>query len=285
MQYPETTQRYRLDYRAILEFRVLHRYYTSGSCRDLDIRPTPETAAKLRGYQIVFRKEADGFLLAINSQRDYSAPLFSRPDAFDFAFRVPNPQFIRFTDLPFESSQFHVFQSSGGSEGRMHPGEFVDGSSIQPSDTDGVTGLIRILQDADQPLIPASADQAPETPRLHYLHFGARKARIRYVFYGAGDLLKNFDEYSLESFEINGKPLTFIDPRQKSLRNGDEAFEIVSREEVEIQVTYDGHGLLKKARGAGNPFLYKKVLPLPKPENVSFDPIDKQYYADIFVKL
>lgn len=285
MQHPTTTQRYRLDYRVVLEFRVFHNYYTDGSCRDLEIAPTPESRAKLRGYQMLFRKERDGFLLALNSQKDYSTPLFSRPDFLDFSFRVGNPHFIRYTDLPFEPAQFHFFESSGLFEGRMHPGAFVDGSSIQSSDMDGVSGVLRIVHDGEQVLIPPSAAPDGDTPRLHYLHFNTRKVRVRYICHGSGDMVENFHEYSVESFEVNGKPLTFSNPRKITLRNGDDAFEIVSDGEVELRSGYEGHGLLKKARGSGIPFLYKKVLPLPKPENVTYNPISEQYFADIFVKL
>jgi hypothetical protein len=285
MQYPETTHRYRLDYRVVLEFRVFHNYYIDGSCRDLEIAPTPETQAKLRGYQMLFRRERDGFLLAVNSQKDYSLPLFTRPDYLDFGFRVGNPQFLRFTDLPYESSQFHVFDSKGGPDGRMHPEAFVDGSSIRPADTDGVTGVIRFIQDGDRLLVPPSGSPEAESPRLHYLHFNTRKVRIRYVFHGAEDQVGNFNEYSIENFEVNGKPLIFSDPRPTYLRNGSEAFEVLSHEGVDLRSAYEGHGMLKKARGSGSPFLYKKVLPLPKPENVAYDPVGEQYFADIFVKL
>ena len=285
MAFPSTTHRYRLDYRLILELRVLHRYYTDGRCRDLDIRPTAETAAKLRGYQILFRKERDGFLLAVNGGKDYSAPLFSRPETFDFSFRVVNPQFIRFTDLPFESGQFHVFETSPQNGERMHPEEYVDGSTIQPSDVDGVTGLIRIHHGEGQPLLPADGGPDAGEPRLHHIHFDTRRVRLRYLFHGSEDLTGDCGEYFVDSFEVDKKPYIFSAPRSTKLRNGADAFEIVSLDALDLRSSYEGHGMLKKAKGSGIPFQYKRVLPLPRPENVVYDPSEGQYFTDIFVKL
>lgn len=285
MQFTHTIQRYRLDYRVVLEFRVLHDYYVDGRCRDLDIRPTPETQARLRGCRLLFRREDDGFLLALDGQADHSAPIFSRPETFDFVFRVANPHFIRYTDLPFESSQFHFFESKTGGGSCLHAGSFVDGSSILPSDADGVTGLIRIVHDAEQPLIPPAGSTEPDAVRLHFVRFNTRSVSIRYLFHGSEGLAADFHEYSVENFEMNGKPYIFSRPRLRSLRNGESAFEVVSEGQVELKRFLEGHGTLKKARSAGNPFLYRKALPLPKPENVAFDPALKQFFAELFVKL
>ena len=277
--------RQRLDYQVVLELRVLHTYYHNLRCRDLQISPTPETAAKLRGFGLLFRGESDGFLLAADNNRDYTNPIFQQPETFEFQFKVTNPQFLNFTDIPYRSGQFHIFESIDGNDGALHPGHYVDFDTMRNRDVDGIQGVIRLRHDPQHPIVPMYWDSNTTGPKTHFIRFGSRETYFSYFLHGKDIDAETSKLFFVEKFEINRNSYTFNTPQSATLRNGTKGFRINSLEPLAMKESYTGQGTLVMRKRSVNPFEYRRSLPMPKPDMVVFDPVSKTFFSELFVKL
>lgn len=88
----------------------LHDYYSDIVCRDLEFSPTPETAALLRNFKLIFKPVDFGFLILYTP--DMSEDLLrGLPHKARFSFLVKNrnQRFMNFTDIKFwpEGAVFH----------------------------------------------------------------------------------------------------------------------------------------------------------------------------------
>ena len=285
MQHPQQSYRYSLTYETLLDVSVLHEYFSARRCNDLEIKPSPQTLQKLRAYGILFKSKNDGFMLAGNLGADRTSLVFRSADFFDFNFRVTNPQFIRYTDLPYVSSQYHVFDTDQVFGDRLHPEAFVGQSTIMEADTDGIKGLIRIHHRPGHYLVPVEEESKASFPRQYFIHFSNRKVFLKYIFYGPNEAVENFTFFFIEYFDFNSNEHIFTPPRQVTLRNGAPGFEITSIDELDLKDRWDDYWVIKNRKSEGTSFEYRKTLPLPRPENIVYDPSSLRYYAEIFVKL
>jgi hypothetical protein len=288
MQEPITTFRHHLAYEAVVECRILHEYVNDGPCRALDIRPTPGTAAKLRGLGLLFRTLPDGFLLIADAARDWSNPVYQRPEVFEFSFRVNDPQFLRYTEIPYLSGQFHVFDALGRADGTLHPGPFVDGSTRTDADTDGIGGIIRLHHQEGSPILPSPGTAPSELAqplRSHLIRFQARRAFLRYIFTHKNQSTEDFGNYFIENFEVNNALYKFTGPRVMELRNGRAGFDIRSTEPIPLRKSFESRGNLRRKRVNGLPFEYRRTLPMPRPENIIQDPLTDTFICEMLVNL
>jgi hypothetical protein len=287
MQEPSTTFRHNLAYEAVVECRILHEYCNDGPCRALDILPTPDTSAKLRGLGLVYRPLPDGFLLIADAGRDWANPVYQRPEVFEFSFRVKDPQFLRYTDIPYRSGQFHVFDALDGVEGALHPGPYVDDATLTDADTDGIGGLIRIHHLEESPILPAPGNDpsASRPPRVHFVRFQARTAFLRYIFLHKNPTSEDFGNYFIENFEVNYALYKFTAPCAIELRSGRSAFDIRSIDPLPLRRSFEARGNLRRKRVNGLPFEYSRALPMPKPENIVQDPSTGGYICEMLVNL
>jgi len=288
MQEPTTTFRHHLAYEVIVECRILHEYFNDGPCRALDIRSTPDTSAKLRGLGLVYRPLPDGFLILADAARDWTNPVYQRPEVFEFSFRVTDPQFIRYTEIPYRSGQFHVFDALSGEDGALHPGPFVDGSTLTDADTDGIAGLIRIHHRGEAPILPAAGNtlgaEAP-SPRLYVVRFQARMAFLRYVLLPKSPAIEELDNFFVENFEVNGVLYMFTSPNTSKLRNGKPCFDILSNQPLALRKSYEARGNLRSKRVKGLPFEYSRALPMPRPENIIQDSSTGRFICEMLINL
>jgi hypothetical protein len=285
MKGPVNTTRQRLDYQVVFECRFLHDYFDDGRCRGIVVGPTPGTAARLPGMGLLFHRLADGFVLAADTGRDRSNPIHHRPEILEFSFRATDPQFLRYTELPYLAGQHLVFDNGPAADGALHPGTHVDASSLAPADTDGITGLLRVKHSPEAPFLPGpdGSATAPVTPR--YLRFAARNAILRYVFHGKIPEGSRYEDYFIENFAMNGIIHTFTLPLSLTLRNGANAFRMDSREPVAMRQTWKAQGVLRRRKSAGMPFEYRRTLPLPRPDSLYFDQVSGRFVSETIVKL
>lgn len=288
MQQPSTTFRHHLAYEAVVECRILHEYCNDGPCRALDILPTPATSAKLRGLGLVYRPMPDGFLLIADAGRDWANPVYQRPEVFEFSFRVNDPQFLRYTDIPYLSGQFHVFDALSGADGALHPGPYVDASTLTDTETDGIGGIIRIHHREGSPILPSDGN-APtaeaESPRRYFVRFQARMAILSYMLLPKNQTSEDFSNFFVENFEVNGVLYMFTIPQASTLRNGRPCIEIRSTEPLALRRSFESRGNLRRKRVNGMPFEYSRALPMPRPENIIQDPATGRYVCEMLLNL
>jgi hypothetical protein len=274
---------YATQYEVFLQVVVMHNYYDNGRCKDLVIEPTIETKSKLRGYNILYKPQRDGFMLALNRLKDYTLPNFLRAETFDFGFKINNPQFLRFTDLPYESGQFHVFENLDAVDGRMHSEQYVGQSTCQSTDNEGIAGIIRIHHLPEKPLFFNSSDDAQNKSKLHFIHFNNRKVRVKYLCYGNSNLTNNSQFIFVENVQDNIRKDIFTSPIKIKMKSGDDGLEFFSKDEIDLKEKFPDYWQLKRGKSAGFPFEYKKVLPLPKPEGVVGS--ENGFVCELIVKL
>lgn len=274
---------YATQYEVFLQVVVMHNYYENGRCKDLVIEPTIETISKLRGYNILFKPQKDGFMLALNRLKDYSLPNFLRAETFDFGFKINNPQFLRFTDLPYESGQFHVFENIDSVDGRMHAEQYVGQSTCQSTDNEGITGVIRIHHLPEKPLLFNAPDEFQNKSKLLYIHFNNRKVTVKYLCYGNEKLTNNSQLIHIENITETQQKIIFTDPSQIKMRSGADGLEFFSLDQIDLKEKFPYYWCLKRRKSAGSPFEYKKVLPLPKPEAVVS--AENGFVCELIVKL
>jgi len=274
---------YATQYEVFLQVVVMHNYYNNGRCKDLVIEPTNETKSKFRGYNILYKPQSDGFKLALNRLKDYSLPNFLKAETFDFIFKINNPQFLRFTDLPYESSQFHVFENINSADGRMHAEQYVGQSTFQIVDNEGIAGLIRIHHLPEKLLLFNAPSESENKSKLLYIHFNNRKVKVKYLCYGNEKLTKNSQLIHIANSNNNDQEVKFTRPCQIKMRSGHDGLEFTSIDQIDLKERFPNYWNLIRRKSADSPFEYKKVLPLPKPEAVVGS--ENGFVCELIVKL
>lgn len=97
----------------------LHSYYREQVTRDLEFEPTPDTAALLKNYMLVFKPVPFGFLVLYNPDASIEK-LRKMPKGLRFSFRAVNrnPRLMNITEVPFwpEGQVFHYSNLVGAKE-------------------------------------------------------------------------------------------------------------------------------------------------------------------------
>jgi hypothetical protein len=102
-------------YEKLFEIKLSHRYYTSGQCADIRIKPTPPCAQLLKDYGLLCVENAEGLTVrypAIVGPQDQLIPLKPISETIGFAFilQSKNPYLLNFSDLPLNPGPSSVYQ-------------------------------------------------------------------------------------------------------------------------------------------------------------------------------
>lgn len=71
-----------------------HGYYDGEICTDLSFQPSSRAKFLLKNYNLIFKPRPGGFVLAVNSDKDFSNLIYREPFELDFEFRFTNPHFF-----------------------------------------------------------------------------------------------------------------------------------------------------------------------------------------------
>lgn len=274
------SMRYATQFGSAVQFFVLHDYYNGLACPDFTFRPTADTLLLIRNFRMKYRSVANGFEMALDLNHDFDYPMYEREQVFSFVFENRNPLFLQFTDMPFMASKLLQFDSNNVWDERLHEGESVNPALFLDSNEDGIQGVIHIRHTPEKPLWGKN-----RANYRYYIRFQNRKVKIRYIFYGNQDLVENFSTFRIEGSDELEKHYIFTAAEPYLMRNGDTAFSCTSVEELPLKNVWKNPLVVKRARGNGSPFDYRKVLPFPRPEGVKFDEILTSFVSDVFVKL
>jgi hypothetical protein len=165
----------------------------------------------------------------------------------------------------------------------MHAEQFVGQSTCQSTDNEGIAGVIRIHHLPERPLFFNAPVQELNKPKLHYIHFNNRKVKVKYLCYGNNNLTNHSQFIFIESVQDNMRKDIFTVPTKIKMKSGDDGLEILSKDEIDLKEKFSDYWQLKRAKSAGFPFEYKKVLPLPKPEGVVGT--ENGFVCELIVKL
>lgn len=280
MEQPAQTYRHTTQFGSLLRFFLRHDYYTDGVCRDIRFIPTPETVRNLQNYRIRYRIHPDGFELASDLQHDYSHPVFTSEQLFQFDFINQNPHFQRFTDMPMTTAATLQFDTAESTDERLHTEAFATHANFIPSTEDGIRGSVIIRHQPEKPLWGPDAKYY-----RYYARFAPRIVKFRYIFYGNPVFLENYSTFFMDCYDDLENPIKFTEPRPLVLRSGEESFSCTTEEMFPMKDRWKLRMALKRIRGNRVPFDYMKTLPTPQPEGILYDENEKAFVAQQFVKL
>jgi hypothetical protein len=163
-------------YKVFTEIDLTHDYYAEGSCGDIVVQPTADTAALLPKYRLrwgsVRKQRASSFQL-LREQIDASTPLVDLPVNFllRFEMALTNEAFLNFTDIPRKSSR-EIFLF-----GNQLTGTSLTGASYEKMELVGHTAQIEGLTGATTVTAIPLAGGAPVTA-VAFQQAGAWVARL-----------------------------------------------------------------------------------------------------------
>lgn len=102
-------------YKKLFEIKLSHRYYTSGQCADIRIKPTPRCGQLLKDYGLLCVETAEGLTVrypAVAGPESQLVPLkpVSESISFSFILQSENPYLLNFSDLPLNASPSAVYR-------------------------------------------------------------------------------------------------------------------------------------------------------------------------------
>jgi hypothetical protein len=255
---------------------VFHDYYKNKICKDLEIRPEIETLFKMKQHGILFRSEPNGFSLAKDGNKSLEAHVFQGILELNFDFKITNPFFLNYTDIPFETDQYFYFKNSDSEEKQsLHADAYVGKQDLADIDGDGLKGRITLSFQIDGGLTQDSKE--------YTIYFAARKSIWKYIISGTAENMKDYNSYFVKSANRIGMNHHFnIVDEKPEIRS---FFEIMSSGHLPFEEKPGYVFELRRDKTNGLNVPYKRVLPNANPRNLLFDYKRNQFLTEIFVKL
>ena len=102
------------EYRELFRITLTHRYYTSGRCADLRIKPSPHCRQLLKDYGLLCVETAEGIVIRypdVSGTPEQTLPLKPISEAVGFSFMVQsvNPYLTNFSELPLNLSPTAIY--------------------------------------------------------------------------------------------------------------------------------------------------------------------------------
>jgi hypothetical protein len=93
-------------YQVLCSVTMRHPYFADGRLGELAARPTPATAERLRRLGVVYKPQADGFVLLYAPPGAAAGPLLPPPGLFplQFGLALRDPYFANYSDLPLSAA-------------------------------------------------------------------------------------------------------------------------------------------------------------------------------------
>ncbi len=272
-------------YRRIASVFFFHEYYSNKVCRDLLIRPDLDTQMKMQSFGILMNKDTNGFILAMDLSKNFNHKIFSGILELSFQFRIENPYFVNFTNIPFDVDQYFVFEPmSNHKTGFLHSGKYVSQSCFRESNEDGLKGHIQLMLNTNDEWFGKEMD-SEITPFEYVVNFDKRACHWQYLLD-----LKNGGKESLESISIVPKnihsaEIEFEAPEyiNEGMRTG--KIKIKSKNPIPLEEKPKVLFELKRITQSGVQVPYSRILPNGSPRNLRFCELNNQYITEIFVKL
>jgi len=272
-------------YRRIASVFFFHEYYSNKVCRDLLIRPDLDTQMKMQSFGILMNKDNNGFILAMDLSKNFNHKIFSGILELRYQFRIENPYFVNFTEIPFEVDQYFVFEpESNKKTGFLHSGKYVSESCIRKSNEDGLKGHIQLILNINDEWFGKEMDE-DLAPFEYVINFDKRACHWHYLLD-----MKNGSRDAMESFTIVPKNIhsaefEFEAPEYISngMRTG--IIRLKSKNPIPLEEKPKVLFELKRMALPGVQVPYSRVLPNGSPRNLRFSELNNQYITEIFVKL
>ena len=280
MSHHTTSYRYVNTYIEILSCVFRHDFYENNICNEVTFLPNERTKLILRNYNLIFKTTLGGFVLAANSDKDYSNSIFRDPFDLDFEFKFTNRYFHSFTSLTIDPEVRYFFNDDQKDQTTIGPElEIRDPEFEKP----GVAGILRIKHLPDYPLLPImSADSNPFQSRMKEFLFKSRPILPVYICYFPESNINQFQGLSIEGEGEFRDAVDFDPPVFTKTSSGLTAFKFVAKNEIPMRASWKGCFKLQRTNQLG---MYKKTLPNPNPQNIKFSLTHNAFISENYVKL
>ena len=246
----------------------------------MNFLPNERTKLLIRNYNLVFKPQPGGFVLATNSEKDFSNSVYKDPFDLDFEFKFTNRYFHSFTGLTIDP-EIRYFLADDSRE-RVEIGsnfEIRDSEFEKP----GVSGVLRITHLPDYPLLPLkNGDSSPFRSRKKEFLFKSRQIKPVYICYVSESNLEQFQGLMIEGEGEFKDVVDFAPPELIKTSSGLIAFKFVAKNEIPMKSSWKGWFKLQRFNQLG---LYKKTLPNPNPQSIKFDLTHNAFISENYVKL
>lgn len=272
-------------YKRIASVFFFHEYYSNKVCRDLLIRPDLETQMKMQSFGMLMNRDNNGFILAMDMAKNFNHQIFSGLLELRFEFRIENPYFVNFTNIPFKVNQYFVFEANSEKKtGFLHSGKHVTDSCIRESREDGMKGHVQLVLNFNDEWFGKEME-TDLTPLEYVVNFDKRACHWQYLL-----RLKNGGKESAEALSIVPKnPLSegyeFDKPEyiNEGMRAG--IIKIKSKNPIPMEEKPSVLFGLNRSAQPGVQVPYFRILPNGSPRNLKYCKLNNQYITEIFVKL
>lgn len=275
----KTTFTYKSRFAKILEVQVLHEFYTNRIYKDVTFSPTPQTAALIRNYKILFRTVSNGFVLLYNRNANSDSAAFSEPLDLQIEMEFKDKLFINYTKVPFRYNQMFSFKNSINNSNLLHEQNYVTETAIQESEKAGVVGLIDLTINTNNEIFGISETAKKIESQSYLINFDSREVVVRYNFYfTTADA--DFSNYFIVDSKNQNKLEGYS---ERILANGMNVYTMELPETLKLKQRYSEVYYLKKEDEFYKSF--SKSLPQPNNQSLSYDETRDVFVADIFMKL
>ncbi len=272
--------RYISSFMEVFSCRFMHDYYSTRVCRDIVIQPTQTSQELIRDYQLKFKPYIGGFSLAVNNAKEFSSIVFTETFELFFEFNFLNPYFYSFTDLNLDPEARYYLADDLSSAVHFGTDFQVDFPAL---DKPGISGIFSVKHLVTDPILPiAGSEQAKFIPRSKAIILKPRLVKPVYICYTTGEDLEQFEGLTIRNEGAFKGLLSFGPPTQIETHSGLKAFKFISESYLPMRDSWLGYFKLEKKNQLGS---YYKTLPNPHPQSIKFDPINKTYISEIYVKL
>lgn len=280
MEQHQNSYRYVTKYMEIFSCVFMHEFYEGNICSDLSFQPTPHTSLLIKNYNLVFKQKAGGFMLAANSVKDYSHPIFKDPFYLDFEFKFTNRHFHSFTVLVSDPEVRYFLDDN--LEATVQLGA-QHGTTDPNLEKPGLSGVIRIKHDPNFPVLPiVGEDSSRFKPRSKQVFLKNRSIRPVYICYCSQDAVDNFKGMVVYNEGEFKDRVDFDPPQLVTTDSGLIAYKFVANQEIPMKSLWKGYFRLERTNQLG---VYRKTLPTPSPQSIKYDPNINGYISESYVKL
>lgn len=277
---------YQNSYRFVSKFTEVfscvfqHGYYDSEICTDLSFQPTSRTKFLFKNYNLIFKPRPGGFVLAVNSDKDFSNLIYKDPFELDFEFKFTNPSFFSFTVLLTDPEIRYLINDNLESSAQLGASEGVSDPELEKP---GLSGIIKVRHDPNYPILPLVGGLADRfVPRRKQVFLTNRFIKPVYICYGSEETIRQFEGMTIENEGEFKDSVEFEAPQLVTTGSGLIAYKFVAKQELAMKSTWKGFFKLFRTNQLG---VYKKTLPNPSPQSIKFDPFVNCYISENFVKL
>jgi hypothetical protein len=258
----------------------LHGYYDRGICTDLSFKPTAHTKLLIKNYNLIFKLRPGGFVLAVNSDKDFSNLIYKEPFELDFEFKFTNPHFFSITVLLNNPEIRYLINDNLESSVQLGA---LEGVSDPLFEKPGLSGIMKVKHDPNYPILPLVGGLADRfVPRSKQVLLENRWIRPVYICYGSEETIGQFEGMTIENEgEFKGK-VEFDPPQLITTDSGLIGYKFIAKQDFPMKSIWKGYFKLSRTNQLG---VYKKTLPNPSPQSIKFDPSVNSYISENFVKL